>query len=119
MLAACALTAIAAMAACSHLPIEAAHGHRDHEIVAEFVVPADGRLGLPTSDRSLRIDALELSPAPTGERFDAGGRWFPYAPGTRVAVRMRFRAFAGDGAAPCPRERALPGALRVRPTSPP
>jgi hypothetical protein len=32
---------------------------------------------------------------------------------------MRFRAFAVDGAVPCPPERALPGALRVRPTSPP
>lgn len=114
MLAARALAAIAALAACSHLPIEPAHGHRDHDVVAEFVVPADGRLGLPTSDRRLRIDALELSPPPARERFDDGGRWFPYAPGSRVAVRMRFRAFAVDGEPPCPPERALPGALRVR-----
>ncbi|MBM3963433.1 MAG: hypothetical protein FJ306_16290 [Planctomycetes bacterium] len=119
MLAACALTAITASVACSHLPVEPASGHCDHDVTAEFVVAADGRLGLPTSDRRLRIDALELSPAPADERFDDGGRWFPYAPGTRVAVRMRFRAFAVDGAAPCPPERALPGALSVRPTSPP
>jgi hypothetical protein len=119
MLATFALAAIVASAACSHLPVEPAIGHCDHDVTAEFVVAADGRLGLPTSDRRLRIDALELSPAPADERFDDGGRWFPYAPGTRVTVRMRFRTFAVDGAAPYPPARALPGALRVRPTTPP
>ena len=117
MLAAWALASTASLGGCSQLPIEPATGHCDHDVVAEFVVPADGRLAVPSSGARLRIDALELSPAPVGERFDDGGRWFPYAPGTRVAVRMRFRAFAVDGEPPCSPERALPGALRVQPAA--
>lgn len=108
-----AILAIAATA-CSVLPPPVRPPHRDHRIEAEFVVPANGRLVLPTSSALLVIHELSLAPPPAREHVDATSRWFAYAPGTHVTVHTRFRAYAsGDGPPPEPAA-VLPGATTVR-----
>jgi hypothetical protein len=85
---------VAALAAgCSSLPPVTMGTFRDHAVRADFVVPADGRLFLPTSGPTLTIHELVLTPAPLDEQFASAERWFVYPPGTRVVVRARFRSF--------------------------
>lgn len=80
-------------------------------------MPADGRLPMPASDAGLRVDDVAFTPAPTGEGFGAAGRWFAFAPGARVAARMRFRTFARDDAPPASAQATLPHAAIVRPAA--
>lgn len=102
------------LGACSHLPIDAS-GHADHDVVAEFVVPADGRLPVPASDATLRVDDVAFAPAPAGEGFGVAGRWFRFPPGARVTARLRFRTFAREGAPPASAQATLPHASALRP----
>src|SRR5687767_15062274 len=95
-----ALAASFAVAACSTLPPAALPAHADHHVAAQFIVPANGRLALPTSSPALLVQQLELDPPPRGEHFRDAVRWFDYAPGTRVEVRTRFRTWAANGAGP-------------------
>ena len=86
----------------------------EHHVAADFVVPAEGRLRLPVSTRSLVVQELGLEPAPQREQFDGNGaRWLLYPAGTQVRVRCRFRAYAEPGQhAPDPAA-ILPGARRI------
>lgn len=102
------------LGACSQLPIEPLGAHRDHDVIAAFNVPSDGRIALPASDASRRIDRIEWTPAPLGESFAAGVRSFVFPPGARVEVRLRFRAFAAPGGEPASAADALPHAIAVR-----
>ncbi len=102
------------LGACSQLPIEPLTGHRDHDVVAEFDVPADGRVTLPASDASRRIDHIAWTPAPLAESFVAGARSFVFAPGARVQARLRFRTFAAGGGEAATAAAALPNAVAVR-----
>ncbi len=104
------------VAACSHLPIETG-GHADHDVVAEFIAPADGRVAMPMSDAALRVDAIALTPTPQGEGFGAAGRWFLFAPGARVRAQLRFRTFARADAPPMSARDTLPHAVAVRPAA--
>lgn len=109
-----ASVALAFAAACSQLPLAERGACCDHCVHAEFVVPADGLLELPSSDRTRRIDELALAPPPHGERFLADGRrGFCYPPGSRVTARLRFRTFAVDGAPPATAAQTLPTARRL------
>jgi len=109
------LAAIAVAAtACSSLPPPVRPPHHDHRVEAEFIVPANGRLALPTSSATLVLQQLELAPPPLREHVDQTSRWFAYAPGTRVTVHARFRSYAsGDDAPPGPAA-VLPGAATLR-----
>jgi len=111
-----AVAAAVLLASCSVLPDASYPPFHDHHLAADFVVPADGRLRMPSSSPSLTIRELHFEPAPQGERFGRGGeRWLLYAPGTAVRVHGRFRAYAGaDGRLPGAAE-LLPGATRVHP----
>lgn len=91
-----------------HLP-----KHSEHDVVAEFVVPEDGRLVLPATSHDLIVHELRLEPAPLAEQFGEGARWFTYEPGTRVVVHGRFRHYAA-GDAPWDPSELFAGAVRVR-----
>ena len=97
------------------LPTASTGYFADHHVRAEFVVPADGRLALPTSGASLLVHGLELAPPPLAEEFANAQRWFVYAPGARVTLRARFRAFGPQAQNSA---QALPGALHVRSITP-
>jgi hypothetical protein len=106
------------LAACSTVPEASFPPFVDHAVAAEFVVPANGRLELPTSTALLVVHSLDLvPPAPAGaERFDGDGRrWFELTPGATVEVRCRCRAFAGVEGRPPRALDLFPAALRVVP----
>lgn len=107
------LLALAAPA-CSTLPVAAFPPYVEHRVEAEYVVPPSGRLLLPASSPQLVVLALELLPPPDGERFRADRRWFTYAPGTRVTVRGRVRAYSPPGAPPPAAATLFDGAARLR-----
>ena len=103
------------LAGCSTLPDSRFPDFAEHHVAADFVVPAAGRLRLPSSTRSLVVQELSLDPTPEAELFDAQGeRWLVYPAGTAVRVRCRFRAYAPNGGkVPGPAE-VLIGARAIR-----
>ena len=106
--------------ACSTLPPAHYPAFADHDVVAWFVVPADGQLPLPQSRPDLVLQALHVHPAPHAETFPADGtRRFTYAPGTRVQVHCRCRVYGRDGAPPPPIATVFPGAVQVLTAPPP
>lgn len=109
-----AAVAASCLAACSTLPEPSLPAYRDHDVAAEYVVPANGRLPLPTSDSELLVQEFSLQPPPLAEHFRDTARWFTYAPGTRVSVRGRFRTYAAPGAHPKDAATVLVGAEHVR-----
>ena len=106
-------------AACSTVPEASYPPFADHDVRAEFVVPASGEFPFPASDARRIVQQLELLPPPLAERFGAAGeRWLLYPAGTKVQVRARMRTFAGEGGSlPTPAE-LLPGAT-ILPTERP
>lgn len=112
---AAALWCTVLLAGCSTLPDSRFPDFAEHHVAAEFVVPAAGRLRLPSSTRSLVVQELSLDPTPEAEMFDAQGeRWLVYPAGTAVHVRCRFRAYAQNGGrVPSPAE-VLVGARDIR-----
>ena len=112
---AAALWGTVLLAGCSTLPDSRFPDFAEHHVAAKFVVPAAGRLRLPSSTRSLVVQELSLDPTPQAEMFDAHGeRWLVYPAGTAVHVRCRFRAYAHDGGkVPSPAE-VLVGARDIR-----
>lgn len=113
------LLPLLAAVACSTVPEASYPPFADHDVRAEFVVPASGELPFPASDARRIVQELELQPPPQAERFGtAGERWLLYPAGTRVQVHARLRAFAGgDGKVPPPAE-LLPGATILPPRQP-
>lgn len=107
------LLALAAPA-CSTLPEPTFPPYVEHRVEAEYIVPQSGRLLLPASSPELVVLALELLPPPEDERFRADRRWFTYAPGTRVTVRGRVRAYSTPGAQPPDAAALFDGAVRLR-----
>ncbi|MCB9884805.1 MAG: hypothetical protein H6838_04895 [Planctomycetes bacterium] len=105
------LLPLLAAAACSTVPEASYPPFADHDLRAEFVVPASGEFLFPASDARRVVQQLQLLPPPRGERFGAAGeRWLLYPAGTKVQVTARLRTFAGDdGTLPTPAE-LLPGA---------
>ena len=103
------------LANCSTLPDSRFPDFEEHHVAAEFLVPAAGRLRLPSSTRSLVVQELLLDPTPRAEMFDAHGeRWLVYPAGTAVHVRCRFRAYSHDGGrVPSPAE-VMAGARDIR-----
>lgn len=58
------------------------------------VVAADGRLPMPSSTAETVVWSLRAEPPPLAEQLGAdGGRWFTYAPGTKVAIACRVRRY--------------------------
>lgn len=97
-------------AACSSLPPPAYPPHVDHDLVAEFEVPANGCLAMPSSTATRVLWQLAAEPPPSAERFDAaGGRVWLYPAGTVVRVSCRCRLYA-EGEAPPPPTVLFPGA---------
>lgn len=103
------------LAACSMLPPTGFPPYAEHDVVAEYVVPAAGRLSMPTSRPDLVVHELRAEPPPLGEAFgSAGERFWLFPPGAHVAVHCRCRAYAdGRGHVPAAAE-LLPEAARLR-----
>lgn len=109
------LLATFALGACSTVPPHQYPPFAEHDVHADFVVPADGRLSMPSSSRGLVLQELRSEPPPQGEQLGASGeRWWLFPQGTRVQVHCRFRAYAGsDGRVPGP-DLVLPGSIALR-----
>lgn len=91
------MVATALTGACSHLPPAQLPAHADYDVVAHCEVAADGRLPIPTSTRDTVVWSLRTDPLPSAELLAAdGGRWFRYAPGTKVAIACRVRRYGTD-----------------------
>lgn len=87
----------AVASSCSHLPPPHLPEHREFDVVVHCVVAADGRLPLPISTDDTVLWSLRAEPPPVAEQFEAGGgRWFLYAPGTKVAIACRVRRYGTD-----------------------
>lgn len=107
-------------AACSALPPAAYPPFAEHLIAADFVVPPQGRLSLPTTTPELVLLDLGAVPPPEAEVWGPDGeRWLVYEPGTEVQVRCRYRSYAPPGGAPQTPREVLPGAVRVEVLSSP
>lgn len=78
------------------------------------MVPATGRLQLPTSSDALLLQELTLDPPPLGEHWAGHDRWFEYVPGTHVTVTSRFRTYGAAATNPPGAGDVLPNATRVR-----
>ena len=88
--------------ACSNVPPATWPAFAEHHVAAEFVVPADGLLPMPLTSWSLVVRELTAEPAPHGERFEGGRRWFVYPAGTsvrRLKLPSAFRRHSLRGAA--------------------
>ncbi|MBL8736240.1 MAG: hypothetical protein JNL12_07445 [Planctomycetes bacterium] len=49
---------------------------------------------MPSSTADTVVWSLRTDPPPAAELLDAdGGRWFTYAPGTKVAIACRLRRY--------------------------
>lgn len=109
------LLATLALGACSTLPPHEYPPFAEHNVQADFVVPADGRLSMPSSSRDLVLHELRSEPPPKSEQLGASGeRWWLFPQGTHVQVHCRFRAYAGrDGTVPGP-DLVLPGSIALR-----
>lgn len=107
------------LGACSTVPPAGYPPHGDYAVVADYVVPGDGRLRVPASHRDLVVHELRADPEPAGETFGPGHeRFWLWQAGTRVSLHCRFRAYAGpDGTVPGP-AMVLPGARRLREVQP-
>jgi hypothetical protein len=100
---------------CSTMPEASYPPHCDHELLAEFVVPADGWLPVPSSTRHLVVRELASEPPAAGERFDAAEqRYLAFPAGSRITLRCGLRCYAtAHGQLPELRE-LLPHAVTVR-----
>lgn len=79
---------------CSALPERGHPPFADSIVHATFVVPADGRLPLPTTTTDFVVRRLELTPTADGERYDRDGtRWFHYRPGVEVQATLLWRQY--------------------------
>lgn len=86
--------------ACSNLPPPHLPPHREFDVVVRCVVAADGRLPMPSSTADTVVWSLRTDPPPVAELLGAdGGRWFTYAPGTKVAIACRVRRYGTEPAA--------------------
>jgi hypothetical protein len=109
------LLAVLVLGACSTVPPHQYPPFAEHDVQADFVVPADGRLSMPSSSRDLVLHELRSEPPPASEQLGASGeRWWLFPQGTHVQVHCRFRAYAGrDGIVPGP-DTVLPGSTALR-----
>lgn len=104
----------AATAACSSLPPPSYPPHADHDLLVTYVVPADGRLAMPTSTATRVVWQLAAEPAPAGEEFAADGvRQWLFPAGAEVHVRCRCRLYREGDLPPDPAT-LFPGARSVR-----
>ncbi|MCK5945333.1 MAG: hypothetical protein KAI24_25310 [Planctomycetes bacterium] len=105
---------LAALAACSTMPMASLPPHVDYAFDARYQVGSDGELRLPASTRALVVRELQLSPPPLREHFEDGQRTLRYPPGSAVHARGALRAYANDdGSLPTLAE-LLPGATLAR-----
>ena len=106
----------ALVAACSNLPLAQRPPFVDHAVIASYLVPADGRIALPHSDRAVLVQELRSTPPPLREEFDpAGRRWFVFTAGSEITVFARLRCHADGDRPPAPLASLLPGARDVTP----
>ena len=82
--------------------------------MVDYVVPADGRLAMPSSTPTRVLWQLVAEPVPAGEEFAAdGARQWRFPAGTVVHVRCRCRLYR-EGEAPPDPAALFPGARAVR-----
>ena len=93
--------AFAVLTACSALPEASLPPFADHRVDAEYIVPASGRLRVPSSGSELLVHELAWSPTPLREVVvDGTDRYFLFEPGQMVTLRTRLRVFGVAGQAP-------------------
>ena len=110
----CSAALLAIAAACSSLPPPAFPPHLDHDLLVDYVVPANGRLAMPSSTATRVVWQLAAEPPPTSEQFGADGdRHWLFPAGTEVQVRCRCRLYR-EGEAPTDPVALFPGARSVR-----
>lgn len=96
-----ALTVLLGGTACSLLPPTGTPPHADWSFRAGYVIDQTGRLPFPVTTRELVVRDLQLDPAPLGEGFADGARWFVYPAGTAVDVHGVLRIYQRhDGSQP-------------------
>jgi hypothetical protein len=103
------------LSGCAVLPDHFYPPFRDHHLIAQYIVPASGRIQIPATSKDLVVLLLQLDPRPNGESFDSDGtRWGHYERGTEVGLRGSFRAYSAKAGTALTPPELLPGARYIQ-----
>jgi len=102
------------LAGCSTMPAGGYPPHCDHQLMAEFVVPEDGWLAVPSSTPHLVVRQLASEPSPLGERYDTRQqRYLAFPAGSRITLRCDLRCYAAEPGHLPELHELLPHAVKV------